>query len=86
MAHSARLVELFPGQPRTRPSTIGFAIGRALLGGLVTAAIAAGSGSSTPSALHMVVAAAACTLALNRWLPEVRGRTLDASAAEEVIT
>jgi hypothetical protein len=32
----------------------------------------------------MVVVAAVCTLALVRWLPEVRGRTLDATATAAV--
>jgi MHS family proline/betaine transporter-like MFS transporter len=77
------LVELFPAETRSTSSAIGFNLGLALIGGpgpLIAAAIASGTGSSTLPALYMVVVAAVCTLALVRWLPEVRGRTLDATA------
>jgi MHS family proline/betaine transporter-like MFS transporter len=81
------LVELFPAETRSTSSSIGFNLGLALIGGpgpLVAAAIATGSGSTTLPALYMVIVAAVCTLALVKWLPEVRGRTLDADAAQEV--
>jgi MFS transporter, MHS family, proline/betaine transporter len=76
------LVELFPAETRSTSSAIGFNLGLALIGGpgpLIAAAIASGTGSSTLPALYMVVVAALATLALARWLPEVRGRTLDAA-------
>jgi MFS transporter, MHS family, proline/betaine transporter len=78
------LVELFPAETRSTGSAIGFNLGLALIGGpgpLIAAAIASGTGSSTLPALYMVVVAAIATLALAKWLPEVRGRTLDATAA-----
>ena len=78
------LVELFPAETRSTSSAIGFNLGLALIGGpgpLIAAAIASGTGSSTLPALYMVVVAAVATLALARWLPEVRGRGLDAATA-----
>jgi MHS family proline/betaine transporter-like MFS transporter len=77
------LVELFPAETRSTSSAIGFNLALALIGGpgpLIAAAIASGTGSSTLPALYMVVVAALATLALARWLPEVRGRGLDAVA------
>ncbi|HLU56148.1 MAG TPA: hypothetical protein VKZ81_11860 [Pseudonocardia sp.] len=39
---------------------------------------------SPSPAVYVVVVAAVCTPALVRWLPEVRGRTLDATATAAV--
>jgi len=81
------LVELFPAETRSTSSAIGFNLGLALIGGpgpLVAASIANTTGSSTLPAVYMVVVAAVCTPALVRWLPEVRGRTLDATATAAV--
>jgi MHS family proline/betaine transporter-like MFS transporter len=77
------LVELFPAETRSTSSSIGFNLGLALIGGpgpLIAAAIANATGSSALPALYMVAVAAIATLALARWLPEVRGRALDATA------
>lgn len=81
------LVELFPAETRSTSSAIGFNLGLALIGGpgpLVAASIANTTGSSTLPAVYVVVVAAVCTPALVRWLPEVRGRTLDATATAAV--